>query len=105
MTLESRRNRRSLPLLPPPFFYSGFEEGERDRDSKTVQERHWTPTMPLFGKSHKSPTDIVKALKDNLSILVKQDKKTEKVTSYFIILKAKKSISSYYINVHACYFW
>lgn len=39
--------------------------------------------MPLFGKSHKSPTDIVKALKDNLSILVKQDKKTEKVRSYF----------------------
>lgn len=37
--------------------------------------------MPLFGKSHKSPTDIVKALKDNLSILVKQDKKTEKVRS------------------------
>lgn len=38
--------------------------------------------MPLFGKSHKSPTEIVKALKDNLSILVKQDKKTEKVRSY-----------------------
>ncbi|KAI5618421.1 calcium-binding protein 39-like isoform X1, partial [Silurus asotus] len=37
-------------------------------------------TMPLFGKSHKSPTDIVKALKDNLSILVKQDKKTEKAS-------------------------
>uniref|UniRef100_A0A8C2EHH8 Calcium binding protein 39-like n=1 Tax=Cyprinus carpio TaxID=7962 RepID=A0A8C2EHH8_CYPCA len=35
--------------------------------------------MPLFGKSHKNPTEIVKTLKDNLSILVKQDKKTEKV--------------------------
>lgn len=35
--------------------------------------------MPLFGKSHKSPTDIVKTLKDNLGILVKQDKKTDKV--------------------------
>ena len=36
--------------------------------------------MPLFGKSHKSPADIVKTLKENLAILVKQDKKTEKVT-------------------------
>ncbi|XP_063068214.1 calcium-binding protein 39-like [Engraulis encrasicolus] len=36
--------------------------------------------MPLFGKSHKSPTDIVKTLKDNLAILVKQDKKTDKAS-------------------------
>uniref|UniRef100_A0A671MME9 Uncharacterized protein n=1 Tax=Sinocyclocheilus anshuiensis TaxID=1608454 RepID=A0A671MME9_9TELE len=35
--------------------------------------------MPLFGKPHKNPTEIVKTLRDNLSILVKQDKKTEKV--------------------------
>lgn len=35
--------------------------------------------MPLFGKSHKSPADIVRTLKDNLAILVKQDKKTDKV--------------------------
>lgn len=35
--------------------------------------------MPLFGKSHKSPTDIAKSLKENLAILVKQDKKTDKV--------------------------
>lgn len=35
--------------------------------------------MPLFGKSHKSPADIVKTLKENLAILVKQDKKTDKV--------------------------
>uniref|UniRef100_A0A8C1J1N2 Calcium binding protein 39-like n=2 Tax=Cyprinus carpio TaxID=7962 RepID=A0A8C1J1N2_CYPCA len=36
--------------------------------------------MPLFGKPHKNPTEIVKTLKDNLSILVKQDKKTEKAS-------------------------
>lgn len=35
--------------------------------------------MPLFGKSHKSPADIVRTLKENLAILVKQDKKTDKV--------------------------
>lgn len=35
--------------------------------------------MPLFGKSHKSPADIVRTLKENLAILVKHDKKTEKV--------------------------
>lgn len=37
------------------------------------------PTMPLFGKSHKSPADIVRTLKENLAILVKHDKKTDKV--------------------------
>uniref|UniRef100_A0A3Q0QUB1 Calcium binding protein 39-like n=1 Tax=Amphilophus citrinellus TaxID=61819 RepID=A0A3Q0QUB1_AMPCI len=37
--------------------------------------------MPLFGKSHKSPVDIVKTLKENLAILVKQDKKTDKQAS------------------------
>uniref|UniRef100_A0A3Q4GHQ1 Calcium binding protein 39-like n=1 Tax=Neolamprologus brichardi TaxID=32507 RepID=A0A3Q4GHQ1_NEOBR len=36
--------------------------------------------MPLFGKSHKSPADIVKTLKENLAILVKQDKKTDKAS-------------------------
>uniref|UniRef100_A0A8C5HUZ3 Calcium binding protein 39-like protein n=2 Tax=Gouania willdenowi TaxID=441366 RepID=A0A8C5HUZ3_GOUWI len=36
--------------------------------------------MPLFGKSHKGPADIVKTLKENLAILVKQDKKTEKAS-------------------------
>lgn len=37
------------------------------------------PTMPLFGKSHKTPADIVRTLKENLAILVKHDKKTDKV--------------------------
>lgn len=35
--------------------------------------------MPLFGKAHKSPTEIVKTLKENLAILVKQEKKMDKV--------------------------
>ncbi|KAM8873218.1 calcium-binding protein 39-like isoform 1-T1 [Synchiropus picturatus] len=35
--------------------------------------------MPLFGKSHKSPVDLVKTLKDNLNILIKQ-KKTDKAS-------------------------
>uniref|UniRef100_A0A3B3D8H4 Calcium binding protein 39-like n=1 Tax=Oryzias melastigma TaxID=30732 RepID=A0A3B3D8H4_ORYME len=39
--------------------------------------------MPLFGKSHKSPTDIVRTLKENLAILVKHDKKTDKVGGVF----------------------
>lgn len=38
--------------------------------------------MPLFGKSHKSPADIVRTLKENLTVLVKHDKKTEKVGTY-----------------------
>lgn len=41
--------------------------------------RRGPATMPLFGKSHKNPADIVRTLKENMAILVKQDKKTDKV--------------------------
>ncbi|XP_072259700.1 calcium-binding protein 39-like [Pyxicephalus adspersus] len=36
--------------------------------------------MPLFSKSHKNPAEIVKTLKDNMALLEKQDKKTEKAS-------------------------
>ncbi|XP_061660597.1 calcium-binding protein 39-like [Syngnathoides biaculeatus] len=36
--------------------------------------------MPLFGKSHKTPVELVKILKENMAVLVKQDKKTEKAS-------------------------
>ncbi|KAM9396750.1 calcium-binding protein 39-like [Salvelinus alpinus] len=36
--------------------------------------------MPLFGKSHKNPADIVRTLKENMAILVKHDKKTDKAS-------------------------
>uniref|UniRef100_A0A4W2BSH2 Calcium binding protein 39 like n=1 Tax=Bos indicus x Bos taurus TaxID=30522 RepID=A0A4W2BSH2_BOBOX len=36
--------------------------------------------MPLFSKSHKNPAEIVKILRDNLAILEKQDKKTDKAS-------------------------
>ncbi|XP_012890316.1 PREDICTED: calcium-binding protein 39-like isoform X2 [Dipodomys ordii] len=36
--------------------------------------------MPLFSKSHKNPAEIVKILKDNMAILEKQEKKTEKAS-------------------------
>lgn len=43
--------------------------------------------MPFpFGKSHKSPADIVKNLKDSMTVLEKHDisdKKAEKVRSFF----------------------
>uniref|UniRef100_A0A0M3HH08 Rap-GAP domain-containing protein n=1 Tax=Ascaris lumbricoides TaxID=6252 RepID=A0A0M3HH08_ASCLU len=34
--------------------------------------------LPLFGKSHKSPPDIVKNLKESLSVIEKGDKKSDK---------------------------
>uniref|UniRef100_A0A8B9SGX0 Uncharacterized protein n=1 Tax=Anas platyrhynchos TaxID=8839 RepID=A0A8B9SGX0_ANAPL len=34
--------------------------------------------MPLFSKSHKNPAEIVKILKENMAILEKQEKKTDK---------------------------
>jgi len=37
------------------------------------------PKMPLFGKSQKSPAEVVKALKEAVSSLEKGDKKLEKV--------------------------
>lgn len=49
--------------------------------------------MPLFSKSHKNPAEIVKALKDNMAILEKQDKKTDKVWA-----KAKMLLESIYIT-------
>uniref|UniRef100_A0A8D1WQ73 Calcium binding protein 39 like n=1 Tax=Sus scrofa TaxID=9823 RepID=A0A8D1WQ73_PIG len=36
--------------------------------------------MPLFSKSQKNPAEIVKILKDNMAILEKQDKKTDKAS-------------------------
>ncbi|XP_078513471.1 calcium-binding protein 39-like [Lissotriton helveticus] len=36
--------------------------------------------MPLFSKSHKNPVEIVKNLKENMAILEKNDKKTEKAS-------------------------
>lgn len=38
--------------------------------------------MPLFGKSQKSPTEVVKALKDALTALERGDKKSDKVGFY-----------------------
>ena len=35
--------------------------------------------MPLWGKSQKNPTDVVKAIKDGLAVLEKGDKKSDKV--------------------------
>ncbi|XP_074995732.1 calcium-binding protein 39-like isoform X3 [Calonectris borealis] len=35
--------------------------------------------MPLFSKSHKNPAEIVKILKENMAILEKQEKKTDKL--------------------------
>lgn len=45
--------------------------------------------MPLFSKSPKNPAEIVKVLKDNLAILEKQDKKTDKVRTKMTILLFK----------------
>ena len=39
--------------------------------------------MPLFGKSQKSPTEVVKALKDALIALERGDKKSDKVRLSF----------------------
>ncbi|XP_054837348.1 calcium-binding protein 39-like [Eublepharis macularius] len=49
--------------------------------------------MPLFSKSYKNPAEIVKTLQENLAILEKQDKKTEKASEGVSkSLKAMKEI-------------
>lgn len=42
--------------------------------------------MPLFGKSQKSPAEVVKALKEAMTSLEKGDKKVEKVSSSSVII-------------------
>lgn len=42
--------------------------------------------MPLFGKSQKSPAEVVKALKEAMLSLEKGDKKVEKVGSQLLLL-------------------
>ena len=34
--------------------------------------------LPIFGKSHKTPADIIRNLKDALAVIEKGDKKSEK---------------------------
>lgn len=41
--------------------------------------------MPLFGKSQKSPAEVVKALKEAVASLEKGDKKLEKVILILIL--------------------
>lgn len=57
--------------------------------------------MPLFGKSHKSPADIVRTLKENLAILVKQDKKTDKVEEDSVFLCVCVSVNAGGLRVTA----
>lgn len=41
--------------------------------------------MPLFGKSTKSPAEVVKALKEAVNALERGDKKAEKVGSKIMV--------------------
>lgn len=45
--------------------------------------------MPLFGKSQKSPAEVVKALKDALTALERGDKKSDKVSLFSKIYVAR----------------
>lgn len=42
--------------------------------------------MPLFGKSTKSPAEVVKALKEAVNALERGDKKAEKVSKLYLII-------------------
>jgi hypothetical protein len=41
--------------------------------------------MPLFGKSTKSPAEVVKSLREALHALDRGDKKVEKVSYFFFL--------------------
>lgn len=43
--------------------------------------------MPLFGKSQKSPAEVVKALKEAVNALERGDKKVEKVSLQLIYIR------------------
>lgn len=58
--------------------------------------------MPLFGKSQKSPSELVRALKDAVTALERGDKKAEKaqedvsknLVSFYLTLTFTKSFCS-----------
>ena len=81
---------------------------------KTVQELvpsfrdrfNRTPEMPLFGKSSKSPTEVVRNLKDDLLCLEKRagdPKKLEKVRKSNPVFGTKQMPQSH--ERHTCYFF
>lgn len=49
--------------------------------------------MPLFGKSQKSPAEVVKALKEAVNSLERGDKKAEKVSMECILFCISTSLS------------
>ena len=49
-----------------------------DRTSEIPVKVHWHNKMPLFGKSQKTPAELVKALKEAVNALERGDKKAEK---------------------------
>lgn len=49
-----------------------------DRTSEIPVKVHWRNKMPLFGKSQKTPAELVKALKEAVNALERGDKKAEK---------------------------
>lgn len=57
--------------------------------------------MPLFGKSQKSPAEVVKALKEAVTSLEKGDKKLEKVGT---LISVCCFVFSYSINNHCLLF-
>lgn len=64
--------------------------------------------MPLFGKSQKSPAELVKALKEAVNSLERGDKKAEKAQEdvsknlviylFFISIYLKLNVSNIHIN-------
>ena len=54
--------------------------------------------MPLFGKSQKSPAEVVKALKEAVTSLEKGDKKLEKVW-YFIVYQLLLALSNFLTKI------
>lgn len=57
--------------------------------------------MPLFGKSQKSPAEIVKQLKEAVNCLEKGDKKAEKAQediSKNLVSNVEKNSSPFFLN-------
>lgn len=54
--------------------------------------------MPLFGKSQKSPAEVVKALKEAVNALERGEKKVEKVLIIHYFLVDKKKIKIIYFT-------
>lgn len=74
-------------------YCANFKRAKNNLLSENFSKINFNKAMPLFGKSQKSPSEIVKQLKEAVNSLEKGDKKAE---------KAQEDISKNLVSLILC---